>query len=83
MIGPSRRRAPLLKSLGDCLQGNPLETFSNVLLGDYMKGLGRVSPERLVDILIHDHFMISPLNFLLLFWISFLMLYSWVFPSPF
>lgn len=34
MIGPSGRRAPLLRSLGDGLQGNPVEALSNLLSAD-------------------------------------------------
>jgi hypothetical protein len=70
MVKPSSWRTPLLRSLGDDLQGNPLEALTNLLLVDYMKGVKRVSVEWLVDMLIHDHLKVSPLNFLFLFWLS-------------
>jgi hypothetical protein len=63
MIGPFGWRAPLLKSLCDGLQGNPLEAIANLLPADYMKGAGRVPLERLMVMLIHDHYMVSPSNF--------------------
>jgi len=86
ILGPSGRRVPRLRSLSNSLQGNPLEAITNLLSEDYMKGAGRVSPERLVDMLIHVHYMVSPSNFLFLFWLSyftFLVFYSRVSPPPF
>jgi hypothetical protein len=44
MMGPSGRRAPLLRSFGKGLQGNPLEALSNLLSADYMKGPRILSP---------------------------------------
>jgi hypothetical protein len=53
---------------------------------DYMKGVRRVSPEQLVYMVIHDYYMVSPSNFLFLFWLSyftFLVFYSQALPYPF
>lgn len=53
--GSSRRRAPI-KSLRDGLLGCPLEAISAILSEDFLSDIGRTTPERFVEILVHSQF---------------------------
>lgn len=66
MTGPFGRRAPLLWSLKEGLKGNPLEVLTKIFLANHSSRTGRVTPKRMVNILLHENIKVSTLNFSIL-----------------